>query len=113
MNKDILKLLQDRYFLKNESTWEQLAERVGSIYPEITQDIKDMKFVPGSPFLMNANTKGERKGTLSSCFPMNIDDSITGIMDSLKEAAEVTRMGGGVGYDFSVLRGKNELVNSN
>ena len=94
MNKDILKLLQDRYFLKNETTWEQLAERVGAIYPEITQDIKDMKFIPGSPFLMNANTKGERKGTLSSCFPMNIEDSIISIMDSMKEAAEVTRMGG-------------------
>lgn len=113
MNKDILKLLQDRYFLKNETSWEQLAERVGVIFPEITQDIKDMKFIPGSPFLMNANTNGERKGTLSSCFPMNIEDSIDSIMESMKEAASVTRMGGGVGYDFSVLRGKNELVKGN
>jgi len=113
MNNDILKLLNDRYFLKNESTWEELAERVGSIYPEIIQDIKDMNFIPGSPFLMNANTNGERKGTLSSCFPMNIEDSIDNIMDSMKEAAEVTRMGGGVGYDFTTLRGKNELVKGN
>jgi ribonucleoside-diphosphate reductase alpha chain len=107
------KLLKDRYFLKDETTWEQLADRVGAIYPEITEDIKKMTFVPGSPFLMNANTKGERRGTLSSCFPMNIEDSIDDIMDSMKEAAEVTKMGGGVGYDFSVLRGKNEVVKGN
>jgi len=113
MNKDILKLLQDRYFLDSEKTWEQLAERVGAIYPDITEDIKKMNFVPGSPFLMNANTKGERKGTLSSCFPMNIEDSIDNIMESMKESAEVTRMGGGVGYDFSVLRGSGEVVKSN
>lgn len=110
MNKDVLKLLKDRYFLDAENTWEELAERVGKLYEPISQHIKNLEFVPSSPTLMNANTNGERKGTLSSCFPMNIDDSMDDIMESMKEVALVTKACGGVGIDFSVLRGKNEGV---
>lgn len=109
MEGSINKLLRDRYFLPEEETWEQLAERVGGIYPDITDDIKAMKFIPSSPTLMNGNTK-RRRGTLSSCFPMSIDDSIEDIFDALKEGAIVTKYGGGVGYDFSVLRGSKEII---
>jgi len=110
MKESILKLLKDRYFLPNEDSWEQLAERVGKIYDPITEYVKNMMFVPSTPTLMNANTRGKRVGTLSSCFPMNIEDSIEGIFDSLKEAALVTKYGGGVGYDFSNLRSEKEFV---
>jgi len=110
MKESILKILKDRYFLKDETEWEHIAKRISAIYPEIYDDIKNMNFIPSSPTLMNANTK-ERIGTLSSCFPMGkIDDSINGIFDAVKECAEVTRMGGGVGYDFSTLRGSNEGI---
>lgn len=115
MEKDssIQKLLQDRYFLSNEKSWNDIAKRVSTIYPKVYDLIKEMKFIPSSPTLMNAATDGERKGTLSSCFPMKlIDDSIDGIFDSLKEAAKVTKMGGGIGYDFSKLRSSKELVKS-
>lgn len=112
MNKGVQKLLQDRYYLDNESNWEQLAKRVGSIDEPITSYIENMEFIPSTPTLMNANTKGERLGTLSSCFPMGLEDSMDGIFNSLKECATVTKYGGGVGYDFSSLRGKNEIIES-
>jgi len=111
MKDSLLKILKDRYFLSTESAWEDIAKRVSEIYPPIFDYINNMEFIPSSPTLMNANTKGERKGTLSSCFPMGkIDDSINGIFDAVKECAEVTKMGGGVGYDFSTLRSSQEGI---
>ena len=107
MNESILKLLQDRYFLSHEKEWDDIAKRVSSIYPEIYEDIRDMYFIPSSPTLMNCGTK---RGTLSSCFPMGIEDSIEGIFDAIKEGAIVTKNSGGVGYDFSVLRGSKENI---
>ena len=110
MEKQINKLLKDRYFLKNEKSWNDIAERVGSLYPEMTNEILEMNFIPSSPTLMNACTNGERVGTLSSCFPMSIDDSIECIFDSVKECAIVTKYGGGIGLDFSNLRSSQESV---
>ena len=107
-----IKLLEERYFLPGECNWAQLANRVSSIYEPIEEDIKDLAFLPSSPTLMNANTKGKRAGTLSSCFTMGIEDSIDGIMDSLKEAALVTKAAGGVGYVFSNLRSSGENIKS-
>ena len=107
----ILKLLQERYFLKNETTWEELAKRVSSIHSPIYEYVKDKKFIPSSPTLMNGGTT-ERLGTLSSCFPMNIEDSIEGIFDSLKECAITTKFGGGIGIDFTNLRSSKENINS-
>lgn len=112
MNDKILKLLQERYLLGEEKNWTDLSKRVSEIYPPIFNDINDQVFLPSSPTLMNANTNGQRKGTLSSCFTMDIDDSITGIFDSLKEGALVTKASGGVGYVFSKLRSSKEEVGS-
>lgn len=110
MNQAIQKLLKERYYLDEEDTWEDLAKRVSAIFPESFDLIKDKIFIPSSPTLMNANTGGKRKGTLSSCFTMGIEDSIEGIMDSLKEAAIVTKASGGVGYVFSNLRSSKEPI---
>lgn len=112
MEEKIQKLLKERYYLPTEDTWEQLATRVSAIYPPILEDIKNKAFLPSTPTLMNANTDGQKKGTLSSCFTMGIEDSIEGIFDSLKEGAVVTKSSGGVGYDFSVLRSDKEGIKS-
>jgi len=109
-NYSIDNILRERYLLPEENSWSDLAKRVSGLYPDILPYIESKIFVPGSPTLMNACTDGKRVGTLSSCFPMGITDSMDGIMDAMKEAAMVTKMCGGVGYDFSVLRGSNEMV---
>ena len=112
MNQSILDLLKSRYFLTNENKWQNIAKRVSSIYPKSYGLINAMKLIPSTPTLLNANTGGERLGTLSSCFPMNLEDSIDGIYEALKDGAKVTKMGGGVGYVFSLLRGSSEKVKS-
>lgn len=111
MNESIQKLLVDRYFVEGENSWDDIAKRVSTIYPPIYEYIRDMHFIPSTPTLMNGGTD-KRSGTLSSCFPMNIEDSIEGIFDALKECALVTKSGGGIGLNFSVLRSSNENINS-
>jgi len=108
----IYKLLQERYFDVDEKDWDNdIAKRVSKIYEPIYEYIRDMYFIPSSPTLMNCNAK-HRKGTFSSCFILDVKDSIDSIFDSLKEAAYVTKAAGGIGYDFSSLRSKNEVVSS-
>ena len=110
MEEKIQKLLEERYLLPDEKNWEDLAKRVSAIYPPIYEDILNKKFLPSTPTLMNANTGGRKKGTLSSCFTMDIDDSIDDIFDALKEGAIVTKASGGVGYVFSKLRSSKEGI---
>ena len=103
--KQIQKILKERYYLKNESSWENdIAPRLSWVYKTIQPNIEARKFLPSTPTIMNANTKGERIGTFSSCFTMDIDDSISEITESIAEAAEVTRMAGGVGYGEETRR---------
>jgi ribonucleoside-diphosphate reductase alpha chain len=110
VRSEILSLLKARYFLNGENSWEDLVNRVAPIYPSLKQDLLNFNFIFSSPTLMNYNTQGKRLGTLSSCFPMGIEDSISGIFQAVAECAEVTKCGGGVGYKFSKLRGNKEAV---
>ena len=113
MDKAIQKLLQERYYLEGETTWAyDIAKRVSDIYPPIYEDIRDMKFIPSTPTLINANTKGKRKGTLSSCFILGLKDSIEGIADAMKETMIVTKASGGVGHVYSNLRASGENIGS-
>ena len=112
MKKDIQQTLDDRYLLTNEKTWNDLSARVAGIYPPAKDLLHSMRFIPSSPTLMNGNSKGEVLGTLSSCFTMGIEDTLTDIMKSFSEAAIVTKMCGGVGYNFTKLRSKIENITS-
>ena len=63
----------------------------------------DFHFLPAGRILAGAGS--DRKVTLFNCFVMgNVPEDMTGIFDSLKEAALTMQHGGGIGYDFSTLR---------
>ncbi len=62
------------------------------------------KFLPGGRIIANAGTS-RSEVTMFNCYVMNnIEDSIDGIFDTVKESALTQKQGGGVGFDFSTLR---------
>ena len=73
------------------------------------QQLADFKFLPGGRILAGAGT--QHSVTLFNCFVMNIpEDSLRGIFTALQEGALTLQQGGGVGYDFSVLRPHGDNV---
>jgi len=126
-----LKILQSRYLIKDEhgkciEIPAQLFSRVASLIAqaevrygagggEIRQwhrkyyDLMaSLKFLPNSPALMNA----QRRGTLSACFVLPVEDSIEGIFEAIKQTALIQQAGGGTGFSFDKLRPTGDRVAS-
>jgi ribonucleoside-diphosphate reductase alpha chain len=95
-----------------EETWTRVATALAAtesvdVREDITQTfltaMRDFRMLPGGRILSGAGTA--RRVTLANTFVMRtIPDSVSGIMDTLKDAALTMQMGGGVGFDFSTIR---------
>lgn len=120
LTENAQRVLEARYLSKNVDgdiieDWDGLCKRVASFIASAEKDpddertlatefhkmLFDRTFLPNSPTLFNA---GKLLGNLSGCFVLPIEDSLTGIFESLTNAVMVFRTGGGCGYDFSDLR---------
>jgi adenosylcobalamin-dependent ribonucleoside-diphosphate reductase len=82
-----------------------VGETANRFYEAMTQ----LEFMPNSPTLMNA---GARLQQLAACFVLLPRDDLNAIFDTLRQAALVLQTGGGVGYSFSLLRPKGDIVQS-
>ena len=100
-----------------EDTWRRVAQALASVESSdhalweqrFYSIMEGFRFLPGGRILAGAGTS--RRVTLFNCFVMGeVEDSLNGIFDALKEAALTMQQGGGVGYDFSTLRPKGELA---
>ena len=67
------------------------------------------KLIPAGRILANARPGSPMKN-YNNCFTIDVEDSMTGIYDSLKEDAMISKMGGGVGFDISKLRPKGDTL---
>jgi ribonucleoside-diphosphate reductase alpha chain len=67
----------------------------------------NLEFMPATPTLINA---GRPIGMLSSCFFLDVPDSMEGIMEVNKQLAIIAKLGGGVGLNISGLRPKGAPV---
>ena len=131
LTKNALKVLQNRYLIKDEhgkciETPAQLFSRVASLvaqaeaqYGATPGEVREwhkkyydlmaqIRFLPNSPTLMNA----QRSGMLSACFVLPIEDSIEGIFEAVKQTALIQKAGGGTGFSFDRLRPTGDRVAS-
>lgn len=78
-------------------------------YHEFKDILLNMRFLPAGR--VQSAIGSPREVTPYNCFVSRvIPDSMEGIMDAAKEAAETMRLGGGIGYDFSTLRPRHDLI---
>jgi ribonucleoside-diphosphate reductase alpha chain len=131
LTKNALRVLQNRYLIKDEhgkciETPAQLFSRVASLvayaeaqYGATPAEVREwhkryydlmaqIRFLPNSPTLMNA----QRSGMLSACFVLPIEDSIEGIFEAVKQTALIQKAGGGTGFSFDRLRPTGDRVAS-
>jgi ribonucleoside-diphosphate reductase alpha chain len=124
-----LEVLRQRYLLKDLN--EHIIETPAQMFKRIAKAIAKpedkyggdpkkseetfysmmtrLEFIPNSPTLFNAGTP---LGQLSACFVLPVEDSLEGIFTSVKNMALIEQTGGGVGFNFSRLRPKGDIVKS-
>jgi ribonucleoside-diphosphate reductase alpha chain len=64
-------------------------------------------FIHASPTLFNAGTIREQ---LSSCFILNMEDSMEGIYKTISDSALISKYSGGIGMSVANIRSKNSYI---
>jgi ribonucleoside-diphosphate reductase alpha chain len=124
-----MEVLKARYLLRDEQeniteNPTQLFQRVAKAIAKVDttygdnaeknektfyQMMAQLEFLPNTPTLFNAGTD---IGQLSACFVLPVQDSLNDIFNTVKNMALIEQTGGGVGFDFSKLRPKDDIVRS-
>jgi ribonucleoside-diphosphate reductase alpha chain len=114
---DFGKTTLDNQYLHPGETYQKLFERVSKAYgdnPEHSQRLYDymsrLWFMPATPILANGGTS---RGLPISCFLNEVQDSLTGIVDTWVENAWLASKGGGIGTYWGHLRAINEKISNN
>lgn len=106
-----------KYRQKGEDFYSKIVRIAGALkdsathFEEFKDALRTMRFLPAGR-VQNA-MGATRKTTAFNCFVSgNIEDSMDSIMGRAAQAAETMRRGGGIGYDFSKLRPRGDLIKS-
>lgn len=107
--------LIQKYLAPGEKTWSDISNRVSGIMQyeddrhEVFNALEDKKFIPNSPTLISANKSGGRN--LMACHVIHVEDSISGILDAARQAAEIFKSGGGIGFELSGISPRGSQLN--
>ncbi len=121
-----VRILEKRYLLRDEDG--QIAETPAELFWRVANHVAlaeikhgeepkewarqfhrmlaNLEFLPGSPVLMNAGTKGY----LASSTVIPVEDSVEGVYQAMMDAALIQKSGGGTGFSFSRLRPRGDLA---
>ena len=84
--------------------WGDNMEKVVETYNLLSEGY----YTHATPTLFNSGTT---RPQLSSCFLLDVEeDSIEGIFNTLKEAAQISKNAGGIGISFNKVRSKNTYI---
>ncbi len=117
-----LENLRDRYLLRDadgklledpQTFYARVATGIARGDAAFAQKLYDVMskhwFLPATPVLMNIGTN---KGLPISCFLNTVPDTLGGIFDLYRENAFLSKYGGGIGTNWSDLRGQNAPLES-
>ena len=118
-----IRTLYDRYLLKNRKGMpielpQQLFMGVAMFLAQNEFDcqswakkfydiLSKFEVMAATPTLSNASTPRHQ---LSSCYIGSTPDNIEGIFDAYKEMALLSKFGGGIGWDWSLVRGMGSFI---
>lgn len=104
-----------KYRLPNESFAEACARQAGAMADDddhrsaFKNILLNQRYMPAGR--VQAAMGSPKNVTAYNCFVSGtIEDSMDSIMDKAKEAAETMRRGGGIGFDFSRIRPRNDRI---
>lgn len=125
---NLKELMKDRYYQEGEIAPQQMIRRVAShvaegerkygwndekiklLEEEYYNTMNNRLWIPSSPFLMNAGTKVPM---LSACFVVGgLEDDLESIYRAVRRQGMINKMGGGTGFNFSVLREEGAQISS-
>ena len=128
ITENLQQTMKERYFQKGETTPQEMIMRVAKFVAEgeykygctdgtvefLTNEyfntMNQRLWLPSSPFLMNAGTKVPM---LSACFVIGgMQDNLESIYTAVARQGIVNKMGGGTGFNFSVLREEGASIGS-
>ncbi len=109
-------IFEAKYCLHNEKSPEEVFTKISEEIASVEKDkefwssrffdeMNEGRLIPAGRILANARPDSKMKN-YNNCFTIDIEDSMEGIYESLKEDAAISKMGGGVGFDISKLRPK-------
>lgn len=75
------------------------------------QIINDLWFVPSTPIWANIG-KPDVMQQPAACFVLDIEDDLESMYRTLLESALIAKYGGGLGYNFSKIRPKGDIIHS-
>lgn len=118
-----IRTLYDRYLIKDKSGFpielpQQLFMGVAMFLAQNEFDcqswakkfydiLSKFEVMAATPTLSNARTPRHQ---LSSCYIGSTPDNIEGIFDGYKEMALLSKFGGGIGWDWSLVRGMGSSI---
>lgn len=111
-------IFKERYAANPEETWEQACVRLSrSIASDENQrklhenefysELVNGRFMPGGRIWKNAGTKVQ---SLLNCFVIPTEDSIEGWGRTVSDLMKISSVGGGVGMNFSPIRGRGASI---